>query len=394
MIYKYSGFDKNGKKIKGKIEASSIEEAKEKLNIYVTDIKPAFSFGFTLGKVKKSEIATVLNTIGLYLKASIPLKKAINLAKNQTENPKIIRFLNYVENEINSGKSLSNAIQSQKIIKLPDFIKHSINVAENSGRLDIVLIELSRVLKEEEKVSSKTAQALIYPLFIITMSIILVIVMLTTIVPKIVKIFQNLHQNLPTATQIVINASKFVQNNWILIVSVFLAIIVLFRLFYAKSKKFKLFIDSFLLKIPLLKRLIISKDLGRFSYMSYVLINSGVNYINAINLAANTVSNEKIKNFFKKALDEVIEGKKFSTALKKENFFEKSFVQAVALGEETGEIKQILNNLYEIYNEEYNSKTSAFLSLLEPVMMILIGGVIGFIVTAMLLPIFSMNIGS
>ncbi len=392
MVFKYKGFDKNGKKIKGKIEAASIDEAKIKLsNYYITEIKPAISFNFSFGKVKKSEIAKIFHTIGLYLKASIPLKKAIKLSINQTHNPKMIKFLNYLENEINAGKSLSSAVESQKIIKLPEYIIHSINVAENSGKLDVVLIELANVLKEEEKISSKTTQALIYPSFIMIMSFILLIVMLTTIVPKITKIFENLHKKLPSSTQLIINISDFVKHNYILIIGIFIGIIVIFKILYSKNKKFRLLIDSILLKIPVVKNLIISKELSRFSYMAFTLINSGVNYINAINLATNTISNLKIKNYFQKALKDVIEGKKLSTALKKADFFDKSFIESIALAEESGEVKEILKNTYEIYNEEFQRKTSILLSLLEPLMMLFIGGIIGFIVISMLMPIFSIN---
>jgi general secretion pathway protein F/type IV pilus assembly protein PilC len=110
-------------------------------------------------------------------------------------------------------------------------------------------------------------------------------------------------------------------------------------------------------------------------------------------MSINTIGNEKIKLYFKKALNEVIEGKKLSTSLKKLNFYDKSFIESIALAEESGEMENILKNISEIYLDEYENKTNFLLSLLEPVMMIIIGGIIGFIVTAMLLPIFSMNIG-
>ena len=123
------------------------------------------------------------------------------------------------------------------------------------------------------------------------------------------------------------------------------------------------------------------------------MTSSGVNYVNAVNLAANTIENEKIKSVFKKALNEVIEGKKLSYSLKKAGFdFDKSFIQAIALAEETSEMDNILKNLSEIYFEENESRINTFLSILEPALIIIIGGVIGFIITALLLPMFSMSI--
>ena len=393
MKFKYKAFNKEGKKIKGIIEASDINEAKEKLsNLYILEIKPTFSFNLSFKKVKKSEISKVLYTLGLYLKSSIPLKKALNLAKNQTQNPKIEKFLSFIQKEIESGKSFKSALDSQNIINLPSYISNSINIAENSGKLDIILIELSKFLKDEEKIASKTTQALMYPLFIVSVSIVLLIVMLTTIVPKIVTIFKNLNKDLPSSTEFVLNLSAFMQKNYMIILAVFIFFILAFKILYSKSQKFKLLIDSFLLKIPITKNLITSKELGRFSYMLYTLTSSGVNFINALNMAINTIQNEKIKFYFQKALQEVIEGKKLSTSLKKFNFYDKNFIESIALAEESGEIENILKNISEIYLEEYENKTNILLSLLEPIMMVIIGGIIGFIVTAMLLPIFSMNI--
>jgi len=393
LKFKYTGFNKDGKKVKGVVEASNIEEAKHKLSeIIIIEIKPKKSFNFSFGKVKKSELAKILNVIGLYLKSSIPLKKAINLAKNQTTNSKLIKFLNYLEEEIKSGKSFSDAVKSQKIVQIPPFITYSIEVGENSGKLDLILIQNANFLMEEEKISSKSTQAMIYPAFIITVSLILVIIMMSSVVPKIVKIFQNLNQDLPQITKITIAVSNFIQHNYVTLSLFFIGIVLVFSLLYKKTKFFKTLIDSFLLKLPLIKNLIISKELGRISFLTYTLTKSGINFINAINLSAKTAQNEVIKTKFQKALKEVLEGKKLSTSLKKQNFPDISFIESVALIEETGESENILKNQSEIYFNEYNSKVGVILSLMEPVMILIVGGIIGFIVVSMLLPIFSMNV--
>ncbi|QCI27408.1 type II secretion system F family protein [Caminibacter pacificus] len=393
MKFKYVGFNKEGKKVKGIIEASDIQEAKQKLsNIAIIDIKQKRGFNISFGSVKKSELAKILNVIGLYLKASIPLKKAINLAKNQTQNQKLQKFLSFIEDEIKEGKTLSEAIKNQKIIKLPPYIIHSIQIAQNSSNLDLILIENAKFLQEEDKINSKSTQALIYPSFIIIISLILVIVMMNTVVPKIIKIFQNLNQNLPNVTKITISISHFLQNNYILLSVGFIIALLAFSFAYKKVLFFRKIIDSLILKTPLLKRLSISKNLGRFSSLTYTLTNSGIHFMNAVNLASKTIDNEILKEKFQKALNEVLEGKKLSTSLKKQNFPDISFIEAIALIEETGESKNIMQNLKEIYLQEYHSKVSILLSLLEPIMILIVGGVIGFIVISMLLPIFSMNV--
>jgi general secretion pathway protein F/type IV pilus assembly protein PilC len=395
MIFKYYGFDKNGKKIKGKIEASSKEDAINKLEYYITSIKPINQKKFNISfskKVPPKELSKIFNTISIYLKSSIPLVSAISLTKNQVENGRIYKFLDFLEKDIKEGKSLYSAIESQKIIHLEAYITNTIQVAQESGRLDIVLKEIANFLKDEEKLSSKTSQALIYPIFVVGVAIFMIAFMLTSVVPKIVKVFQNTHQTLPKITEIVIKSGNFLENNWITILISFFVVIVSFKLLYSKNYKFRFFIHRFFLKIPILKSLITTKELGRFSYLVSVLVGAGVNYVTAIYLSINSIQNEYIKSIFQKALVDVKEGKKLSISLQKAGFFDKSFLQAIALGEETSQIEEVLGNVSEIYFEENHNKTDTLLSLLEPTLIVIIGISIGFIITAVMLPMFRMSV--
>jgi len=152
-------------------------------------------------------------------------------------------------------------------------------------------------------------------------------------------------------------------------------------------------VDYMLLKLPVLGKIIQVSELARFSYMASVLLNSGIPFVQTINLASKILKNSVIQKIFDEAATKVVEGSKFSTALiKHTDIIDKSFVQAIALGEETSQVPVILKNLSELYLEENRDKISIFLSLLEPVLMLVVGGIIGFIITAMLLPIFSINI--
>lgn len=395
MKYKYTAFDENGKKIKGIIEASTIEEAYNKLyNLAILDIKPIKNFQFFIGKkVKKTELSRLFNILGLYLESSIPLIKAISLVKNQENNVVIVKFLDYLYTQINEGKTLYNAIHEQNIIYIPEYIQNSIKVGEKSGKLAIVLIEMSKFLKEEDKILNKISQAFVYPLFIVIVSIFMVSFMLTTVVPKIVKVFENLHQTLPSITVFVINLGNFLRENYLLIIIISFLLIISIVVSYKKLFKFRFILDSFLLKIPFFSKIIISKELGRFSYLTYVLVNSGVNYIVAIKLASNTLSNEKIKTVFHQALEYVSEGKKLSISLKKAHFnFDESFIQAISLAEETSEIKSVLKNMSEIYFEDNQFRINTLLSIIEPLLIVIVGGIIGFIVTALLLPMTNLNV--
>ena len=392
MEFKYRAYTKEGKKIKGKIEANSLTEAKNRLNdLYILEIKPTKTLNLNISKTNKKELSKTLHSLGLYLKASIPLISAINLLKSQS-SPQMVKFLNELEKSIKEGKSFFYSIENQKILKIPQYIKNSIKIGEESGKLDIILIEMAKFLKEEEKIASKTSQAMIYPMFIVVVSMFMVFFMLSVVVPKIVKVFENLNKDLPLVTKIVISLGNFLQYNWLNILIALGGVVVLIKL-SLKKRKIRLLFHKTLLKIPIIKKLIISKELGRFSYLTSTLINSGINYINAVNMATNTLENEYIKEIFLKAIQDVIEGKKLSISLKKAGFdFDKSFLQALSLAEETSQVDEVLKNISEIYFEENELLSNTLVNLMEPILIIIVGGVIGFIVTAMLLPMFSMSI--
>ncbi len=394
MRFRYTAYDKT-KRIKGEIEASSIEEAKSRLtHLVLIDIRPTRKLTIHLSKkANKKELAKLFNVLGHYLKASIPLASALNLTKNQLESTRLIRFVDYLLIQIKEGQSLYNALESQNFIRLPRYIVNSIKIGEESGKLDRILLEMAKFLQEEEKIASKTIQALIYPLFIVGVSIFMISFMLTTVVPKIVKVFTSLHQELPSITRFVIESGHFVQENIITLIASALILITSITILYKKSAPFRLVIDTALLRLPIIKNIILSKELGRFSYLTYILTNSGITYVNAINLATTTIENSKLKKIFENALKEVVEGKRFSTALVKARFsYDQSFLQSLALAEETGEIGDILQSISDLYMEENEARINTLLSLLEPMLIIFVGGTIGFIVTALLLPMFRMNI--
>ena len=397
MKFKYRGFDSNGKRVKGKIEAYSLERAKEHLKeFYITEIEPikGFNFDFSFSqKVSSKELSKLFNILATYLKSSIPLITAISLTKNQVENGKILQFLEYLEKSIKEGNSFFNSIETQKIVKLPAYVINTIKVGEESGKLDIVLREISKFLKDDDKLKSKTSKALLYPSFIVIVAIFMIGFMLTNVVPKIVKVFENMDKELPAITKIVISMGNFVQNYWLLILVTITSIVVTFKITYNKNYKFRSLIDKLSLKIPLFGKMIIEKELGRFSYLVAVLVGAGVNYITAIKLAINSIENEHIKKIFQTALKDVKEGKKLSFSLQKAGFsFDNSFIQAIALGEETSQIEEVLLNMSELYFEENEEKIEKLLSLLEPTLIVIVGVSIGFIVTAMMLPMFKMSV--
>lgn len=404
MIFKYTGFDSSGKKVKARIEAKDIEEVKKKLksrNIIYESIKESGESFLSKIDFKRKHtlsakhLSVLSRNLAIYLKSGIPIVNVIRLAKLQYEkDPVLVDFLTSLETNMDEGKSYYAALESQEIIELPLFYKQSIKVAEESGNLSEVLFEMARFIEDGDKVAGKVKQALIYPGFIVVISVLMVAFMLATVVPKITGMFIQLKQELPTITKVVIAMGDFLGAYWLYIVIAIILASIIFGYLIRTSKSFKLAYHKFVLKLPLFGAIIQTFELARFSYITSVLIKSGVTFVHAVKLASNILDNVAIKEQFVSSSKDLVEGKKFSTALSKYGKnIDRSFIQAIALGEETSEVALVTENLANLYFEENRNKIDLFLSLMEPILILFVGAMIGFIVIAMLLPIFSMNLG-
>lgn len=404
MLFKYSGFDSNGLKVKSKLEASSIEEAKGKLkakNILYTSLEED-NFNFSKFSFKRkrtldlSTLSYLSRDLSIYLNSGISLISAINLLKQRYKNDKTIgSFFESISTYLDEGKTFYTALDSQNVIKLPEFYKQSIKISENGGLLESVLLELATFLKEQDRIRKQVTSALAYPLFILFISFFMVGFMLSFIVPKITAIFTQIDQELPTSTKIVIALGDFFSANYVYVIVSVVFAIGLFLFLLRNSKSFKYAFDKFCLKIPFFSTMIEQGELSRFSYMNSILIKSGVPIVQAINLSANILKNSVIKRVFVEASQSVVEGKRLSVLLSNNKIYkiDESFIHSIAIGEDTSKLSQILNNLATLYNEANKDKTDIFLALLEPIFMLFVGTTIGFIVISMLLPIFSMNLG-
>ncbi len=405
MIFKYKGYGKDGKKLKSKIEAANLEEVKVKLRakgIIYTDIskeqEPLFK-GINLKRknsISYFELSIISRDLSIYIKSGISIVNAIKLASNQYKtNKKHTLFLKSIEVFLNEGKNFYQAIEAQNVYNLPAFYKQSIKVSENSGILGQVLLELSVFLKEQDKISKQIKNALAYPLFIFLISVFVVIFMMSYIVPKITSIFSELHQDMPTITQFVINSGNFFSKNWIYLLLTIFTIYISYFFLKKVNRTFAKSVDRLKLKVPIVGKILYKNEMGRFSYVSHILIKSGVPFAKTVNLASKILDNIYLKDMFEEASQKVVEGDKLSQALYKvDKNIDKTFIQAISLGEETSQTSEILDNLSKLYFEENRDKTTMLLALLEPALMLFVGLVVGFIITAMLLPIFSINIGS
>lgn len=404
MIFKYKGINEFGKIVKDKIEAASLSEAKSKLknsSIIIQTIEeetPSIFADLNFSrkyKIPPKELAALSRELSMYIRSGITIVSAIKIVQTHYEsNKKMKLFLTTVSTHLDEGKNFFTALDSQEVVELPPFFIESIKVSENGGILDEVLLELSRFLKEQDDINKEIKGAFAYPSFMIIISLLMISFMLAFVVPQITGIFESMDQELPTPTKFVIAMGDFFNDNFTTILSLIFILTVAFIFMMKKSYSFAYAVHRFLLKLPLFGVIIQKSELARFSYIASLLVRSGVPFVQTINLSANILNNLVLKELFVGASKKVVEGKLLSSALHTSHIkIDNAFVQSIALGEETSQLQNVLTNTSELYFEENRDKIAMLLTLLEPSLMLFVGGSIGFIVAAMLLPIFSMSVG-
>jgi general secretion pathway protein F/type IV pilus assembly protein PilC len=404
MLYKYRAINRKGDRENGAIEAASAEEAAAKLRAkgllfdFLAPSKPSVLSRIFRGrkeKISQNVLYKISRDLSIYLKAGISIVNAIRLACSQyAADRKTASFLSAVATLLDEGKSFSQALENQSVYEIPPFFRQSIHISENGGVLPQVLQELSRFIKELEGIKKQAKNALFYPLFIVVVSFCMLIFMMTVVVPKITGMFEQLGQTLPPLTRFVIAISDFTADYWALIVVAIALVATTHTLLLRTRYAYRYAVHLFAIKLPLIGRIMTTTELARFCYMCSTLMKSGVPFVQTIRLAAGVQTNVVLSALFMKASDRVVEGGRLSVALQQNGFaLDAAFIQSIALGEETSELEAILANLSTLYFEENRDRITIFLSLLEPALMLFVGGLVGFIVAAMLLPIFSMSIG-
>ncbi len=402
MLLKYKGFDKTGKRVKGTINANSIEEAGQKLrsqNIFYESLAPTKEFSLaslTKRQMAGELLATFSKELSSYLNSGMTILTAIKLLENQHEDEKkYLSFLNSLNTMIDEGKSLYHALNTQKVYVLPEFFIQSLKIAGESGKMVEVLTNMGNFFSAQNKVKKQVKGAMVYPTIIFTVAIAMTSFLIAFVVPKITEIFEDTDQALPPITQFVLNLSDFLTSYYMHIIILITIVIFTFKFSYKKIDSFHRFMDSIFLKLPVFGTLIQNHELGRFSYILSLMLNSGVAYAQAVQLSTASFGNHKLRNLFEQASLKVQEGNKLSNSLLmvKSVKLKKNFMQSLALGEESSEVANILDNISSLYSEDNEDKLKLLLGLLEPFMMLFIGAIVGVIVSAMLLPIFTMTQG-
>ncbi|OGZ18236.1 MAG: hypothetical protein A2Z68_00795 [Candidatus Nealsonbacteria bacterium RBG_13_38_11] len=345
-----------------------------------------FSFG---SKVPLSEKLIFTRNLQVMVSSDLALPKALQTLALQTKNKKFRETILDVSEEIIKGNNFSDALAKHPQI-FSELFQNMVKVGEEAGNLDEVLKILAQQLEKENELKSKIKSAMMYPSVIIAAMIGIGVLMLIMVVPSLAKTFEELEIELPLTTQIVVGLGTFLATNWLFVL---LAIILLVFIlsFTPKIKKGKRVMDALFLKIPVVSALVIKTNSAQAIRTLSSLIAAGVSIIRSLKVTSDVLSNVYYKDALLESLEKVKKGEKLSDALKPyENIFPLVVIQMIKVGEETGQTAPILTKLADFFEEEIDYATKNLVSVIEPVLMIIIGAAIGFFAISMIQPMYSM----
>jgi len=404
-VFEYIGIDSKGKRASGIVDAENERAARNKLRrigVFPTALniqgaakapKMALSsqvdFSKYFQRIKAQDIAVMTRQLSTLVAAGIPLVDSLAALIEQVENIKLRTILSQVKEMVTGGGRLSDALKNHPKV-FGDLYVNMVSAGESSGALDVVLQRLADFTEGQAKLKSKIIGAMIYPAIMTIVGLALMGMLLVYVVPKVTKIFEDVHATLPLPTRILMAMSNAVAGYWYLfIIGIPLAIYGFRR--YIKTPKGKEWFDRRMLKAPLIGKLQRMIMISRFARTLSTLVASGVPLLASMDIVRNIVTNSVIKRVIEQTRDNVREGQSVAEPLKRSGEFPPIVTQMIAVGEKTGELERMLERVADTYDTQVDTTISTLMTLLEPIMILVMAGVVSFIVMSILLPIMKLN---
>jgi type IV pilus assembly protein PilC len=351
--------------------------------------KKKFKISFPFFGVSLTEKIFFTRNLRVMISAGLPLPRALETLANQAKNQKFKKAIFNIVEEVVKGKSFSDSLKNYPDI-FSELFQNMVKVGEESGTLEDVLQTLSQQMEREYELKSKIKGAMIYPAVIICTMIGIGILMLVIVVPKLAETFKELNIELPMTTKLVIGLGNFLAQKWYQVIIVLFVVVFLFWR-AMKTKTGKRIIDTITLRIPIICAIIRKANSAYTARTLSSLITAGVPVVRSLEITARTLGNIHYQSALIKVSQKVKKGEKISEALKSyEDIYPPIVIQMIAIGEETGETSNILNQLADFFEEEVTTATKNLAAVIEPIIMIVIGAVIGFFAISMIQPMYSM----
>jgi len=394
LTYKCNVIDISGKRHSVFHVADSKKDVIDylKLNKFtVVKIKDrdAIDFGkFTSNKIKSRDLAIFCKQVYAMLKAGVTIVNCLDILKEQTENKKLRVYIRLMHEDLQKGNSFSGVLRQQKGA-FPEIFISMVEAGELSGNIDVIMDRLSKHYEKEYKIENKIKSAMTYPIILSIVCVTVVIFLLTSIMPTFVEMYASSGVSLPKLTMIIISIGNFIKQFWSFLVLGIFVFVFAFS-FIGKMPRVKVKRDYFKLKIPLVKNLVIKVVASRFSRTLSTLLGSGALLLNALETVSGVTGNSYVGNMIEEIKEDVRRGLPLSLLLQQQGTFPPMVYYMLKIGEDSGSIEEVLDKTADFYDEEIDTAIQRLTTLLEPLMIVVMAIIIGFIVISMVLPMFDM----
>lgn len=397
QYFKYVGRTEKGYLKRGTIQSKSRNQAIIDLKAQgiqpreLTETKPSiFTTDISIGNnaVKHRDFIIYCRQFATLIRAGITIVDATNILAHQTDSKGLKKALLLVESELRDGRSFSEAVKSHPKI-FPTIFVHMIEAGEMTGNLDETLDRLATYFEKQYNIRKKVQSTMAYPIVLTFVIIAVVIFLMLAIIPNFLSMFEQMGSELPFVTQLVVNISNFVQQSWWVLLSILLVVIGIFIYLYRQNKAFNYSVHVMLLRMPIFGQLLQKSAIARMSRTLASLFSSSVPILQALGIVAKVVNNPVIGKVVLEARENLESGQSLSEPLKKSWVFPPLVSHMTAIGEETGSLDYMLEKIADFYEEDVDRTVDTLRTLIEPLMIILLAGVVGFIVLSIMVPMLS-----
>lgn len=400
-LYKYRAKDGPENIIEGQIEAETEKEAIEKVHQLgylpvritkeITETKSGLaSASAFLGKIKLRDITIFSRQLASFMKSGMPILRALTIISQQSQNLHLRNMLDSIRVKVRDGEKFSSALSNYPRVFPPLYIA-MVRAGEDSGALQEVFLRIADHRQKQEEIISRVRMALVYPAVMATVAAGTILFMFTFVMPRLMKIFSNIGEDLPAVTKILISISKWLCLGWPWIISGIAVIFFIIRQ-GVRTKAGETALSRFKLRLPLFGNLIRRTELARFSRTLELLLKNGIPILKAIKITIPVLNNEALRQELMRSCKELEQGASFGKGLKKSKLFPAFMSNLLIMGEESGRLEEALSEIAASYERETEEAVKVMTTLLEPLVILVMGIVIGFIVIAMLLPVFQINL--
>ncbi len=393
--YDWVALDKRGKRMKGDMAAKNASLVKAELrrqgmNPQTVRERGKPLFGASGSKVKPRDIAIFSRQIATMMSSGVPMVQAFEIIADGQKNVRFKNMLNDVKQSLEGGSALHEAL-GQYPVQFDELYRNLVRAGESAGVLDTVLATVATYKERTEALKSKIKKALFYPIAVLVVAMLVSMLMLLFVVPVFEKTFKDAGAQLPLPTQIVVIASRFMQSYWWLVIGSIIIGVVALVMAKNRSTKFAHFLDRVLLKVPVIGGIMHKSAVARFTRTLGVTFRAGVPLVEAMDAVAGATGSVVYGEAVRQMRDDVAVGHQLQLAMRQTNLFPSMVVQMTAIGEESGALDSMLFKVAEFYEEEVNNAVDTLSTLLEPLIMVFLGVVVGGMVIALYLPIFKLG---